>query len=54
MEEELEDIFVVKKGLGDNDRIVFEGIGQVRDGDEVEYELRPADEILANTKQHAE
>ncbi|MEQ9325423.1 MAG: efflux RND transporter periplasmic adaptor subunit [Polyangiaceae bacterium] len=54
VEEELEDIFVVKKGLGDNDRIVFEGIGQVRDGDEVEYELRPADEILANTKQHAE
>jgi hypothetical protein len=36
------------------DRIVFEGIRQVRDGDPAEYELRPPREILDNLKFHAE
>ena len=54
VEHELEDIYVVKKGLSVDDRIVFEGIRQVRDGDKVEYEFRPPEEILANQKNHAE
>ena len=37
---ELEDIFVIKSGLGVDDKIVLEGIRQVRDGDKVEYEVR--------------
>jgi membrane fusion protein (multidrug efflux system) len=41
IQNELEDIFAIKKGLDGNARIVVEGVGQVRDGDKVEYELRP-------------
>ena len=54
VQKELEDIFVIKEGLDPNDKIVFEGILQVRDGDKVEYEFRDPAEILANLKNHAE
>jgi membrane fusion protein (multidrug efflux system) len=40
IQNELEDIFVIKKGLDVNDRIVLEGVQQVRDGEKVEYEFR--------------
>jgi membrane fusion protein (multidrug efflux system) len=40
IQNELEDIFVIKKGLDVNDRIVLEGVRQVRDGEKVEYEFR--------------
>jgi membrane fusion protein, multidrug efflux system len=36
----LDDIFVIKTGVGVGDRIVLEGIRQVRDGEKVEYEFR--------------
>jgi len=51
---EMDDIFVIKKGLGVDDRIVYEGGRQVRDGDKVEFEVRKPEEILANQKHHAE
>jgi len=54
IENELEDIFVVSSGLEVEDRIVFEGVRQVRDGNKVEFEFRPPDQILANQKNHAE
>lgn len=62
VEHELDDIFVIKKeldvkdkkGLDAKDKFVFEGVREVRDGDKVEYELRPPDEVLANQKNHAE
>jgi multidrug efflux pump subunit AcrA (membrane-fusion protein) len=38
---ELDDIFVVAREVGASDRIVVEGVRQVRDGEKVEYELRP-------------
>ena len=37
---------VIKKGVGVGDRIVLEGIRQVRDGEKVEYEFRVADEVI--------
>lgn len=52
--EELDDIYVIKSGLNVTDKIIFEGLRQVRDGDTVEYELQPAQEILKNLKYHAE
>jgi len=52
--EEMDDLYVVDKGLGVEDRIIFEGIRQVRDGDAIEFELRPANEILGHLKHHAE
>jgi membrane fusion protein (multidrug efflux system) len=54
VEHELEDIFVIKSGLEVNDKIVLEGVRQVKDGEKVEYEFRPPVEALANQKNHAE
>ena len=54
IQHEMEDIFVIKKGLDVNDKIVLEGARQVRDGEKVEYEFRKPEEALANQKNHAE
>ncbi|MFO0843772.1 MAG: efflux RND transporter periplasmic adaptor subunit [Gemmataceae bacterium] len=54
VQHELDDIFVIKKGLDVTDRIVLEGVRQVRDGEKVEYEFRKPEEALANQKNHAE
>ncbi len=51
---ELEDIFVIKEGLAPGDRIVLEGVRQVRDGEEVEYEFQEPGEVLSHLKYHAE
>jgi membrane fusion protein, multidrug efflux system len=49
-----DDIFVIEKGLDRDDKIVLEGIRQVRDGDKIEYEFRAPDDVLGNLKYHAE
>ena len=51
---ELEDTFVIKSGLDMNDKIVLEGVREVRDGGKVEYEFRKPEEALAHQKFHAE
>lgn len=51
---EMDDIFVIKQGVEANDKIVLEGVRQVRDGEKVEYEFRKPEEALANQKYHAE
>ncbi len=52
---ELEDIFVIKTGLGVDDRIVYEGVQQVHDGEKVaDYEFRPPEQVLAHQRFHAE
>ncbi len=51
---EMDDIFVVKSGLGVGDKIVLDGVRQVREGEKVEYEFRPAAEATSNQKKHAE
>lgn len=54
VQNELQDIFVIKSGLGAEDRIVFEGVRQVRDGEKREYDFRPPEQILGNQIFHAE
>jgi membrane fusion protein (multidrug efflux system) len=49
-----DDIFVIQEGLDAGDKIVLEGIRQVRDGDHVEYEFRAPEEVLDDLKYHAE
>jgi membrane fusion protein (multidrug efflux system) len=51
---EMDDIFVIKSGVDVNDKIVLEGVRQVRDGDSREYEFQKPEEALANQKHHAE
>ena len=54
IQNELEDIFVIKEGVGADDTIVLEGIRQVRDGEKVEYEVQQPEQVLAHLKYHAE
>ena len=54
VQNELEDVFVIKTGLAVDDKIVLEGGRQVRDGDKVEYEDRHVEQVVANLKNHAE
>lgn len=54
VQNELEDVFVIGSGINVDDKIIFEGTRQVRDGEKVEYEFRPPEVILANQKNHAE
>jgi membrane fusion protein (multidrug efflux system) len=54
IQNELEDLFVIKSGVGVEDTIVLEGIRQVRDGDKVECEDRQSEQVAANLKYHAE
>jgi len=50
----LEDIFVIDKGLDKGDKIILEGIRQVRDGDKIEYEFQAPEKVLSDLKYHAE
>lgn len=50
----LDDIFVIEEGLDEGDKIILEGIRQVRDGDKVEYEFVAPEEVLSHLKYHAE
>jgi len=54
IQHEMDDIFVIKNGLNANDKIVLEGVRQIRDGEKLEYELRTPTEALATQKHHAE
>jgi membrane fusion protein, multidrug efflux system len=54
VQDELDDIYVIKSGLSPSDKIVLEGTRQVRDGDKVEYEYRDPKEVLSNLKYRAE
>jgi membrane fusion protein (multidrug efflux system) len=51
---ELEDIFVIKSGLDVRDKIVLEGVRQVGDGQKVEYEFRPPEEVMRKLRNHAQ
>jgi membrane fusion protein (multidrug efflux system) len=54
IDSEQEDIFVIKDGLEEGDKIILEGIRQVRDGDKIEYQYVAPEEVLSNLKNHAE
>lgn len=54
VQNELEDIFVIDKGLEVGDKIVLEGTRQIRDGDKIEFEEQSPQQVLANLKFHAE
>ena len=52
---EMEDVYVIKKGLEANDRIVFEGVRQVVEGQKLEgLEYKTPTEVLSHLKQAAE
>ncbi len=55
VQNETDDAFVVKSGVDPNDRIVLDGVRQVRDGEKLEgYEYRKPDEVTGNPKNQPE
>lgn len=54
IQHEMDDVFVIKEGLSVSDKIVLEGIRQVREGEKLEYENRRPEEVASRLKYHAE
>jgi membrane fusion protein (multidrug efflux system) len=54
IESVLDDIYIIKSGLDVSDKIILEGVQQVRDGEKVEYEFLSSDEVLGHLKYKAE
>jgi membrane fusion protein (multidrug efflux system) len=55
IDHEMDDIFVIKSGLGVHDKFVLEGVRQVREGQKLEEpEFRKPEEAIAHQKFHAE
>jgi membrane fusion protein (multidrug efflux system) len=54
IQNELDDIYVVHSGLGVDDKIVLEGVRQVRDGETVEFEFSGPELVMAHLKNKAE
>ncbi|MBP3955194.1 efflux RND transporter periplasmic adaptor subunit [Gemmata sp. G18] len=54
IQHEMDDVFIIKSGIGVDEKIILEGGRQVHEGEKVEYEFRKSAEALANQKNHAE
>ena len=54
VQNEMEDIFVIKDGVKEGDKFVLEGVREVRDGDKAEFEFRAPEEVLGDLKNKAE
>lgn len=54
IQNEKDDIFLIANGLQPGEKIVLEGILQVRDGEKIEYDFQEPETVLANLKYHAE
>ena len=51
---EMDDIFVIERGVELTDKIVLEGVRQVHDGQHVDADFRDPRDVLSNQKHHAE
>ena len=51
---EMPDLYVVKSGLNENERIVLEGIRKVKDGDKITYEYEDPKVVLPKLKVYVE
>lgn len=52
--EEVEDLFIISKGVTEKDKIVLEGFLQVKNGDKAAYEFEEPEEAFKNLKHRAE
>ncbi|MBF2709925.1 efflux RND transporter periplasmic adaptor subunit [Flavobacterium soyangense] len=48
------DIYVVKSGITQNDKILLEGVQKVKDDDKIEYDYHKPEEVLSHLKLKAE
>jgi len=54
VENEMDDIYVINKGVDVKDKIVLEGMREVHDGEKVAYEFREPEVVIAQLKNRAE
>ncbi len=54
IDDELDDIYTIKDGLAVDDKIILEGIRQVREGEQIEFETVDAEEVMNHLKYRAE
>jgi len=51
---EMPDLYIIKAGISENDRIVLEGIRKVRNNEKIEFEFEDPSTVIAHLKVHAE
>ncbi len=51
---EMPDLYVIKAGLNENEKILLEGIRKVKDGDKIEYEYENPKEVISHLKVYVE
>lgn len=51
---EMPDLYVIKDGLNDQERILLEGIRKVKDGDKIEYEYEDPKSVIPKLKVYVE
>jgi membrane fusion protein (multidrug efflux system) len=54
VQHEQEDVYVIGAGVGADERFVVEGVREVHDGEKVEVEYQPPDQVLGKQKFRAE
>lgn len=54
IESEMPDLYVIKSGLSDNDKILFEGILKVKENDKIEYTYEEPKTVLSKLKVYVE
>ena len=51
---EIPDLYVIKTGLTENDRILLEGVQKVKENDKIKYELQSPKEVMNHLRVKAE
>ena len=51
---ELPDLYIISKGLTENDKIILEGIRKTKDNDKIKYEYQDPKKVLASLKVYVE
>lgn len=51
---EMPDIYIVKDGISENDKILLEGLRKVKEGQKIQYSFKDPKKVMANLKLHAE
>ena len=54
IDSEMPDIYVIKNGLNENEKIMLEGIRKVQNGDKIEYNYEDPKKVIANLKVYVE
>jgi membrane fusion protein (multidrug efflux system) len=54
IEVDIPQLFIVKEGLQDDDRILIDGLRKVHAGEEVQIDLRPPEKVRSELKLYTE